>query len=123
MQRSLTLNGVKATISIQDTEWVLTLESNNSVASISDLIKDKDERDERDEREEREEREERYYEGEDEGEGDEDEKMNLMKKIFEDNDLVFKKDFMGIYQEWEKPYGNRYIKMCAFVDMLKKSFK
>ena len=46
MKRSLTLNGVKATIYFHDTkgfnepttEWELTLESNNSIASISDFI-------------------------------------------------------------------------------------
>ena len=49
-------------------------------------------------------------------------RIELMKKIFEKNDLVFKMDFMKIYEEWEKPYGNRYVKMCAFVDMLKVVF-
>ena len=168
MKRSLTLNGVKATIYFHDTkgfnepttEWELTLESNNSIASISDFITldvcdedevDKDEvKDEFDDKgddegdegdDEGDEEDDEGDEGEDEGdegdegddEGDEGDleqevdleqqkRIELMKKIFEKNDLVFKMDFMKIYEEWEKPYGNRYVKMCAFVDMLKVVF-
>jgi len=60
---------------------------------------------------------------EDEDDLEQEKRIDLMKKIFEKNNLVFKKDFMDIYAEWEKPYGNRYVKMSAFVDMLKRAFK